>query len=594
VSQKVNRQSRALLTILIVAIVLIPYYLYRPGGPLSTPPEAPPSKVAAPADPPPTRGGTVIASARSEPRSFNRMISNDYPTEIYSLLTQARLVRVNRVTQEIEPSLAEKWTTSDDGRTFTLTLREGVTWSDGAPFTSADVLFTFEAIADPKTNSVWASLLRAAGQPLTVSAPDARTVAITYPIPFAPGIRQLDNLAIFPRHTLEASLRAGTLAKMWSAATPPSEIVGLGPFVLSRYEPGQRLVYDRNPRYWRRDANGQPLPYIDRLVMEIVPDQSAETVRLHAGQLDMINQQLPAQDIAPSRALADQGRLRLFEMGVNTDPDHFIFNLRPEFWRTDPRRAWLPRKEFRQAISHAVDREAFAETVFLGEGVPIHGPITPGNTAWFWAGIPRYEHSVDKARALLNGLGLQNRDDDEWLEDANGAEARFTVLVFGGSSVIERSAAFVRDELRKVGVAMEVPKLEPNTVIDRIRSGQFEATWVAFQGDLDPALNKDFWTSTGANHLWHPSQKTPATEWERQIDELMVKQVSTLDQGERKRLFNEVQRLFAENLPILYFAAPKVYVAASTRLINLQPATTRPQLLWTPDTMAVRDAKPAS
>jgi peptide/nickel transport system substrate-binding protein len=594
VGQKVNRQSRALLTLLIVAVILIPYWLFRPGGPFGAAVERPPSKLIPPADPPAARGGTITGSARSEPRSFNRLMARDFQTEVYSLLTHGRLVRINRVSQEVEPWLAEKWTASDDRRTFTLTLRDGVTWSDGAPFTSADVVFTFAVIYDEKTGSGYSSIMRVGGQPLQVSAPDARTVVITYPAPFAPGIRQLDNLPIVPRHKLEAAFKEGRFAQTWTAATPPAEIVGLGPFVLSRYERGQRIVYDRNPRYWRHDERGQQLPYADRIVMDIVPDQDTELLRLNGGELDFVNQQLPAQAIASVRALADEGKLRLYEQGVATDPDHFVFNLDSQFWAGDPRGAWINRKEFRQALSHAVDREDFAETVFLGEGVPIHGPITPGNTKWFWPSIPRYEHSLEKARGLLNTLGLANRDADEWLEDAAGNEARFTVQTFAGNSVLERSAAFVRDELRKIGVAVDVATLEANTVLARMMQGQFEAVLVAFQADLDPALNKDFWTSAGSAHVWHLNQKTPATDWERKLDDLALKQASTFDEDERKRLFNEMQRLFADHLPILYFAAPKVYVAASSRLINLQPATTRPQLLWTPDTLAVRDAKPSS
>jgi peptide/nickel transport system substrate-binding protein len=586
----VNRHSRALLTIVILAIVLVPYYLYRPGGPLATRPEPPPSKVLPPPDPAPRRGGTLTGSMRSEPRTFNRLLDRSYPTELFTLVTHDRLVRVNRVTQEVEPALAEKWVASEDGRVYTLTLRDGVTWSDGTPFTSADVVFTFEAVYDPRAASPFSSVFRVGGKPLTVTAPDPRTVVVTYPQPFAPGIRQLDNLVIVPKHKLEPSLRAGTFSKMWSAATPPSEIVVLGPFTLSRYEPGRRLVFDRNPRYWRKDTNGESLPYLDRIVMEIIPQQDAEIVRLQSAELDFVNQQLRAADIAPARTLADQGKLRLFELGASTDPDSFFFNLRPQQWAGDPRGAWMPRKEFRQAISHAIDREAFANIVFLGEATPIHGPVTSGNERWFWPNLPRYAYSVEKSRALLEGLGLRNRDADEWLEDEKGTEARFTLQTFQGNAVLERSATVLRDDLRKVGIAVDVVALEANTVIARMRQGEFDAVLMAFQGDLDPALNNDYWLSSGSAHVWHLSQTTPATDWERQIDELMARQASTLDENERKRLFNEVQRIFSEHLPILHFATPRIYAATSPRVINVRPATSRPQIIWAVETLAVRDA----
>jgi peptide/nickel transport system substrate-binding protein len=577
----VNRQSRALLTILIVLVLLVPVYLLRRTGRDAGTDPSPLS----PAESTPVRGGTLMASARSEPRSFNRHTNNQFPTEIFSLLTQGKLVRVNRATGELEPWLAEKWTT-DDNVNYTFTLRDGIKWSDGAAFTSADVTFSFESAY--QKDSLIGSALTVGGKQLKVAAPDARTVVVTFPEPLVPAIRLLDNLTILPRHRLEAALRAGKFATAWSPATPPSDLAGLGPFMLTRYDPGQRLIYDRNPNYWRKDERGVQLPYLDRIVIEIVPQQDAEMVRLQAGSIDLTQEQLRATDISTFRTLAAQGKVQLRDLGVSADANHFLFNLRPARWANDPRGAWLPRKEFRQAISHAVDREAFANTVYLGAAVPIHGPITPGNRDWFWPDIPRYQYSLDKSRALLEALGLRNRDADDWLEDEKGTEARFTLQIFGGASIVERTAEVIRDDLKKVGIAVDVIPLEPNTVIQHVNAGDFDAVLVAFQmSDLDPAMNQDFWRSSGSTHLWNPDQKTPASDWERQIDALMHQQAVTADPAERKRLFNEVQRIFSDNLPILYFAAPRIYIAVSPRITSMTPTSSRPQVLWNAETVAV-------
>ena len=586
-----NRQSRALLTILIVAAVLGPYWWFsRDRASDSQTGNSAVSLATAPGQIP-QRGGSVTASSRTDPQSFNRLIRPAIATEIFAMLTQGRLVRINRATQEVEPWLAEKWSTSPDGRTYTLTLREGLAWSDGVPFTSADVVFSFDALYDPRSNSPLAASVRVDNKPLTVTAPDPRTVVVTYPAVFAPGVRLLDNVTMVPKHKLEAAFKAGTFATAWAADTPPSELVSLGPFILTQYQPAQRLVFDRNPRYWRRDERGVQLPYLDRLTLELVPEQDAEVVRLQSGQIDFMQQQLRASDLGNLRPVEAQGRLQIQELGVSPEADTVVFNLRPGRWAKDPRGAWLSRKEFRQAVSHAVDREAFANTVFLGTAVPIHGPITPGNAQWFWPSIPRYEFSRDKAGALLEGLGLKNRDQDNWLEDEQGNEARFTLLVFRGNAVIERSASVVRDDLRQVGIAVDLVALEPNSILPRVMSGDFDAVFINFTAtDADPAMSKDLWLSTGGAHFWNLGQKTPATDWERQIDLLMAQQASTVNPEERKRLFNDVQRIFAENLPMLYFAAPRVYIGASSRLINLQPALVRPQLLWSADTLAVRDA----
>jgi peptide/nickel transport system substrate-binding protein len=331
------------------------------------------------------------------------------------------------------------------------------------------------------------------------------------------------------------------------------------------------------------------LPYADRLTLEIVPDQDAEIVRLQAGQIDFMQQGLRAADIATLRPLESQGRVQVVDAGIGLDADSLVFNLRPDRWARDARSGWLPRREFRQAISHAVDREAFANTVFLGAAVPVHGPVTPGNTRWFWPSVPRYEFSTEKARGLLASIGLAQRDEDEWVEDAKGTDARLTLLTFRGNTVLERGAAVIGGDLRRVGIAVDVVPLEPNTVQQRLFAGDFDAMFVGFTAsDPDPALSMDFWLSAGGSHFWHPGQNTPATDWERQIDELMTRQATRLDEAERRRLFNEVQRIFAENLPVLHFAAPRVFVGASARLVNLRVAPTRPPVMWSVDTLALR------
>jgi peptide/nickel transport system substrate-binding protein len=540
-----------------------------------------------------TRGGVLTSSLRSEPRTFNRWVDRSFPPELFAQLTQGRLIRINRSTQEIEPALAESWTASADNQTFTLILREAA-WSDGTPFTSADVLFTFKAVYDPKVNSNLASSLQVKGRPLDVTAPDARTVVIRYPGPFGPGIALLDNLIIAPKHKLEAALASGTFAQAWGVATPANELVSMGPFVLSRYEPGQRLVFDRNPRYWKKDASGAALPNVDQIILEVVPDQNAELIRLQAGEIDMLQQQVRPEDIATLRPLADQGKLQLLELGVSTDPDLFFFNLRPQQWAKDPRGAWITRREFRQAISHAVDREAFANTVFLGAGVPIWGPITPGNQKWFSPNVPRYAFSLDRAKELLAGIGLINRDADEWLEDEKGTEARFTLLTFRGNSSLERSAAVLREDLRPLGIAIDVVPLEQGALVERMLKGDFESIYFFFSStNLDPALNPDFWLSSGSGHIWNIGQATPATEWEKQIDDLMQQMMSSTDQTDRKRVFDQVQKIFAENLPAIYFVAPRMYMGVSSRVGSMSPTILRPQLLWSADTISVRSA-PAS
>ncbi len=247
-----------------------------------------------------------------------------------TFLTQSRLVRVNRSTDELEAWLAESWTSSPDGLTHTISLRPALRFSDGEPFTSADVLFSFRAAYDPAVGSPLGSALSVHGKPLEVTAPDARTVVVRFPEPFAPGLRLLDSLPIVPKHKLEAALNGKQFQNAWVPSKPTTDVTGLGPFQLVEHVAGQRLVFARNPHYFRRDSAGVQLPYLDRLTLVIVPDQNTEALRLEAHESDLMsNGDIRPQDHAAFKRLADQGRLRMIDGGVALDADFLSFNLRP-------------------------------------------------------------------------------------------------------------------------------------------------------------------------------------------------------------------------------------------------------------------------
>jgi peptide/nickel transport system substrate-binding protein len=535
-------------------------------------------------------GGTgAVGTVYDEPQTFNRLAASDDVSVQVSQLTQAGLVRINRATDLVEPWLAESWSSADDGRTHTLTLREGVTFSDGAPFGSADVLFSFQALYDERVGSTMADSLLIDGRPLEVDAVDAATVVVRFPVPYSPGLRLLDGLPMLPRHLLEPALGDGTLQDAWGLATPPADMAGLGPFVLQSYQPGQRLVFARNPRYWRQDAAGVALPYLDRVTLEIVADQNAEMLRLETGQVDFISGAVRAEDVASLARAAEAGQVRLVNTGVGLDADFLAFNLQPAAMQDDPRQGWLQSRDWRLAVSHAVDRVSFADTIYLGLAEPVFGPVTPGNRTWYWPDVPVFDYDVDRARALLDGLELRDRDGDGLREDAGGRPVRFTLLTNQGNSVRERAAQVLQADLGQVGIGVDVVPLEFGALIDRVVSMNFDAIYFGIlASDTDPAGNLDFWQSSATFHLWNPSQPSPATDWERRIDTLMGQQMTAADLGQRQRLFGQVQTLFAEHQPVLYFAAPEMTVATSARLANVQPSLLEPYVLWNADMLAIR------
>jgi peptide/nickel transport system substrate-binding protein len=367
-------------------------------------------------------------------------------------------------------------------------------------------------------------------------------------------------------------------------------MAGLGPFMLTAYVPGQRMTLSRNPHYWRTDSAGGALPYLDSLVVEFVRSQDAEILRMQAGTIDLMTQaDVRPTDISALRKLRDQGSLQLVEPGVSLDPNFLWFNLTPAAAARDATaKPYLHRAEFRQAISYAADRDAIVSTLYLGAAIPVYGPVTPGNRTWYSAAAPRYPRDLARARALLAGLGLTDRNGDGMLEDAAGRPVRFSIITQAGH-IREQTATMLQAQLKDAGVGVDVVPLDVPSIFARFGSGDYESIYYGLQASaFDPAASLDFWLSSGPNHVWNPEQKSPAMPWERQIDDLMQQQAAAQALAERQRLFGDVQKIFGENLPAIYFVAPKVTIALQRRVGGAVPVLLDPKVLWQADTLYAR------
>jgi peptide/nickel transport system substrate-binding protein len=522
----------------------------------------------------------IVGTLRTEPETFNRLVSASTAVEVVTHLIHAPLIKIDRETGDVTPWLADRWEAVSP-TVYRVHLREGVAFSDGVPLTAADVAFTFRAAYDPRVNSALASGLEVDGEPLTITVEDPHTFRLAFPAPYGPGLAMLEALPILPRHRLEQALDEGRFAEVWSAAAPLDTIAGLGPFVVQEVRAGESMTFAPNPHYFR--ANGGDLPRAARLIIRVVPDQSAEMIQLESGAVDFVTSGLRAEDIAAFRALERQGRVRLHDVGVSLDANALWFNLKPGAGPSRGR-AWLQRTEFRHAISRAVSRQRIVDTVFLGAGEPVVTPVTPGYGPWHASDVTPPDQDLAEAGRLLTTLGLEDRDGSGTREDRDGREARFTLLTQRGNTVRERMAAIIQDDLRAAGIAVDVVALEAGSLVARIGSGDYDAVLFGLQvTTADPAVTLDFWLPGGAFHLWNPAQPVPANAWEARLDSLMKIVARSSDQDERHRTFHEVQRHFAAELPAIYFAAPHVIIATSARLEGVEPSVLAPHVLWQPE-----------
>jgi peptide/nickel transport system substrate-binding protein len=536
----------------------------------------------------PFRDGALTAAIRDDPATFNPYVGRSTDAvEVLTRLLHASLVRLNRRTGEVTPWLADHWTASDDRLTWTIALRKDVCFSDGTPFKADDVVFAFAAVNDPAAASAIGDSLLINGRPITAVAVDDATVMLRFPAPPGAGLQILDNLPILPRHKLESALRGGHLKDQWTIATAPSDVVGLGPFRLAEYRPGEEVVVERNPFYWRADERGVALPYLDRLTLTIVRDLNTELLRIRNGQIDIGAREIRPEDYAALRRDEDAGRVRLADAGVSLDPNMLWFNLSATAYANDSRKPWLQSGAFRKAISYGVNRQAIVDQVFLGAAVPVFGPVTPGNQGWYAAGGPQYEYDPPRAATLLQGLGLEDRNGDGIREDSTGRPVRFSVLTQQQDTIRMRTLAVVQEQLRRVGITIDIVGVDRGMIIRRWSAGDYDAIYFGVEAtSYDPADNLDFWLSSGSFHLWNAGQRRPATDWERRIDDLMRQQAQAADRPDRQRLFGEAQRILADEQPVICFAAPRLVSVLSMRVANATPAPLRPIVLWNAESLA--------
>lgn len=534
----------------------------------------------------------IVATLRSEPRSLNRLLAGDRASLVVSQLIHEPLVRVNHVTQALEPALAASWTTLDEGRRVRLVLRPDVRFSDGTLVTADDVVFSLAAVYDPRLASPLVDSLTIDGAPITAQTVDAQTVDLRYPAPYGPGIRPLHGLPILPRAHYARLVAEGTLADAWTPTAAPAAMVGAGPFILERHEPGVAVHLTRNPHYWRVADDGTRLPRADRLRLDIVASQDAEMLRLRAGEVDVITAELRADDLPEARGLAADGRLQLFELGPSLEADMLWFNLRPPppgVEGTAQDRAWLRRRELREAISHAVDRTSFINAVYRGAAVQVSSMITPGNHGWHAADIAPRPFSLAMAGEELDRIGVRDRNGDGVREDVYNRPATFTLLVQQGHTVRQRAAVVLQEALAKVGLKVEIASLDARGLQERMAQGTYDAIYHALPGsDTDPSGLMEFWLSSGRFHLWNPAQAAPGTKWEQELDQLMTRQLSMTDASDRRRAVEQAQKLLDQELAVIVFAVPRVTIATSARLTHVAPGLLAPQVLWNAAEIGVR------
>jgi len=514
-------------------------------------------------------GGELHFCLHGEPKTFNPVFVDDEASENLRYLTGGVLIRLNRQTQALEPSLAMSWAISKDRRTITFQLRKGVYFSDGTPFTSGDVAYTMKLLLDPNTHSPTGDAFQSGEGKAEVRAASLDVVSITFPAPVAGLERLFDQIAIM------------------SANSPKKEMAVLGPFYVSDYKAGSSILLRKNPNYWKHDAQGTSLPYVDSIQLDIQRNRDIELVRFRRGELQLINRLDPEQ----FEKLKQENSSLARTAGTGLDAEELWFNQVPTGPLAPQKKAWFRTTEFRKAISLAINRSDLSRIVYKGFARPAFGPVSPANRFWFNSALAEPKYDPQGALRLLTQAGFHY--DNETLKDRTGNRVEFTLVTNSGNPAREKMAAMIQQDLSQIGIKVNIVTLDFPSLMERMtRTFDYEACLLGLVNtDLDPNGVMTVWMSSGENHQWNPNQKTPATLWEAEIDKLMREQASAATEKERKTNFDRVQQIVAEQQPFIYLINKDVLTAVSPSLIGASPVVLNPQAFWNAETLRVQSAQ---
>ncbi len=503
------------------------------------------------------QGGELRFCVRGEPRNLHPLTAIDDISDTVRYLTGGVLIRVNRATQQAEPELATAWSVSRDYRSISFHIRKGVKFSDGTPFGPEDVEYTFHQLLDPKLQAPLADSFRAAGVGPAFEV-KGEIIKITFPAPVPDFVGLFDQLPI-----LSGQSKLGTKAV-------------LGPFLIKEYKPGTELFLARNPNYWKSDAQGHRLPYLDSVRLPIQQNRETELARFRRGDVQLIDTIDPAIFDQLAKDMPDALR----DAGPSLDSEMMWVNQTSNSPLPAYKKQWFKSRSFRVALSEAVRRADLCRVVYHGHARPAYGPISPSNTFWFNQKLKAPDFNLAASLKELNSVGFTLRD--KTLYDAGGHAVEFSLITNSSNETREKIAAMLQQDLAAIGIKLNIVTLDFKSLIERITgSFNYEACLLGLRRvELDPNSQMNVWLSSGPNHQFNPAQKAPETPWETEIDTLMHKQTAELDRVRRKAYFDRVQEIAAEQQPFIYLVNPNSLSAVSRSLRNTSPTPLPPQLVW--------------
>ncbi|AOY81263.2 ABC transporter substrate-binding protein [Moorena producens JHB] len=527
----------------------------------------------------------IIVSSSVEPNTFNPQLMEE-GAGILTYLYEG-LVRENE-RDEIEPALAESWEFSSDRRKIIFTLRKGLKWSDGKPLTANDVVFTYEDIyKNPAINAYAMDFLKIGKNREfpTLKKLDDWRVEFTLPEPFYPFLR-ITRMEILPAHVLQSLIHkkdpGGRLLFLsaWSKDTPPEQIISNGPYQLESYIPGERITFRKNPHYWRKDDQGNPQPYIERIIQQTVSNDDTALIQFRAGVLDFIKVNIDYFSLLKREE--NKGKFTIYNGGKQTTTTVITFNLNTGDRHGKPlvdpiKSRWFNTVEFRQAIAYSINRQRLLNTLFKGLGALQNSPIAEQSPYYLSpeAGLPVYDYNIDQAKALLIQAGFQYNSQGQLLDSASN-RVEFTLTYNVAHRTLQNMAPLIQQDLKKIGIKVNLHPIAVTLVVDKLMNTMDWECQIfnGFPMAIEPHDTVNFWSTESNWHFFNrqpQGKQTPVTGrlvpgWEQKITDLYLEGSTTWDETKRKQIYATTQKLSQEYLPFIYLVNSLSMVAVRDQI----------------------------
>ena len=550
----------------------------------------------------------IVQAVLSDPKTFNYALNQESPN-IFGL-TYKGLIETNGLTGEIQPALAESWEIADGGKQIIFTLRDNLKWSDGQPLTADDVIFSYNRVYlnDAIPTSARFVLLIGKNRSLpTVTKLDDRRIQFTIPEPFAPFLRST-GLPILPAHVLQPKITETdsqgnpVFLTTWGTDTPVEDIVVNGPYQLERYDTTQRIIYKRNPHYWKQDENGGSLPHIDRIIWQIVESTDTNFLQFRSGGLDLTN--VSPEYFSLLKKEEKRGKFTIYGKDPTLSSVFITFNLNRGSRNGKPlvspeKARWFNDVKFRQAIAYALDRRSMVNNIYRGLGEPQYSNL-PVQSPYYLSpeeGLKIYDYNPENAKALLLSAGFQY-DSNGQLQDERGNPVRFTLLTNAGNKIREALGVQIKQDLGKIGIQVDFQPISFSSLVDKLgNTFDWDAHIIGFGGGgVEPNNSANIWSLDGSLHSFNqqpqagqpPIEGWKAAPWEQKIANLYIEGAQELDEGKRKAIYNQTQQLIKENLPYIYLVNQLALTAVRDRISPIQYSALG-GALWNIDQLQVTD-----